>query len=308
MKSMNRFFIGDHHLDDDVLTALQEDGYAIIEGILSPEELSALRSEISPYLHSTTPDAGNSFMGDRTVRFGRLLYLIPKVREMVVHPRIDLACRGVLAKNFPTYQLHFTGVMLVQGGAEAQVLHRDTVLFSNPSPPTVLATMWAVQDFTRDNGATVFVPGSHRWPEDRIPQRSELACAEMPAGSVLLYLGNVIHGAGKSLPGRERMGVSLQYCVGWMRQEENQYLAVPFEVVQSFPENLQRVMGYDLAARHWGYVGQHHPMDFLKGKVELGKLNPPGYDFPGAAFRGLTATIDPTPPINYYYHVTLDDA
>jgi ectoine hydroxylase-related dioxygenase (phytanoyl-CoA dioxygenase family) len=291
--------------DAEISEALLRDGYAIIEGMLGIADLNTLKSEIAPYLSAATSDSGNEFMGDRTVRFGRLIYLIPKVREMVIHPKVTAACKAVLTTNFPTYQLHFSGVMHVQGGAKAQVLHRDTVLFTNPSPPTVLATMWAAQDFTRENGATVFVPGSHLWPEDRIPQRKELACAEMPAGSVLLYLGNVIHGAGRCEAGRERMGVSLQYSVGWMRQEENQYLATPLSYARGLPEDVQRVIGYDLAARHWGYVGQHHPMDFLTRDSNVGTLDPEGYNFPGG-FRGMTATLDKE-PTHPYYSVTLDD-
>lgn len=301
---MNRF---DSSVSSGVVTeAILRDGYAIIEGVLNPEDLAVLKSEIKPYLTVSAPDTDNSFMGDRTVRFGRLLYRVPKVREMVVHSTVSAVCRDILTANFPTYQVHFTGVMFVQGGATPQILHRDTVLFTNPSPPTVLATMWAAQDFTRENGATVFVPGSHRWPENQMPKRSELACAEMPAGSVLLYLGNVIHGAGKCQSGQERMGVSLQYSVGWLRQEENQYLAVPLNFARTFPEAVQKVMGYDLAARHWGYVDQQHPMDFLTRQTTVGRLNPDGYDFPGE-YHGLTATLDPEPPDHYYYPVTLED-
>lgn len=169
--------------------------------------------------------------------------------------------------------------MHVMRGEKQQVLHRDISPFPNPNPTVVIATMWAINDFKRHNGATVFVPGSHLWPDDRVPDPSELRVAEMPAGSVLIYAGNLIHGAGACTEGY-RTGVSLQYCVGWMRQEENQYLAVPLDEAKTFDPDLQRLMGYDLAARHWGYVDQQHPMNFLNQTSEYGGLDPAGYEFP----------------------------
>lgn len=253
----------------EILDHFDHHGYAIIENVLSAGELHILRSEIAPYLTTTAPDSSNAFMGGRTLRFGRLLHRIPSTRSLVRHPTVLPNVERVLTRYAPTAQVHFTGVMHILPGEAAQVLHRDIVPFPNPSPVLVVATMWAVSDFTRGNGATVFVPGSHLWPEDRWPLKEELCVAEMPAGSVLLYAGNLIHGAGRCVTGT-RTGVALQYSVGWLRQEENQYLAVPLEVARTFDHDLQKLMGYQLAARHWGYVDQMHPMDFLNGTEGMG--------------------------------------
>lgn len=277
---MNRFT--PQSSPDLMIEALQEDGYVIIENVLNQTALQELRSQIQPHLQTATPDVGNEFMGDKTIRFGRLLHRVPMTRELIQDPWVMRAADVLLLPYNPTYQAHFTGVMHVTEGEPAQVLHRDISPLPNTgvTPTLVLATMWAASDFTRENGATVFVPGSHHWPDDRIPVKSELRCAEMPAGSVLLYAGNLIHGAGACKQGY-RTGVSLQYCVGWMRQEENQYLAVPLEEARTFPESLQRLMGYDLAARHWGYVDQQHPMNFLNQTDRFGGLDPAGYELPG---------------------------
>lgn len=288
----------------DFRRALERDGYAIIEDVLGADELVELNAQISGHLASATPDHGNAFMGEKTKRFGRLLYRIPATREIVRHPCVLVALDLTLRPFSPTYQVHFTSVMHVMEGEKAQVLHRDISPFPNEGPTVVLATMWAASDFTRDNGATVFVPGSHLWPDDRAPIKEELRVAEMRAGSVLIYRGNLIHGAGSCKRGL-RTGVALQYCVGWMRQEENQYLAVPLEVARTFPEDLQRLMGYDLAARHWGYVDQRHPMNFLHETDRYGGLDPAGYQFPGQVVA-LRTTPDGL-HIEHRYPITLDE-
>lgn len=292
---------------DLMAAALQEDGYVVLEGLLNSDALAQLRAQMQPHLEAATPDSGNAFMGAKTVRFGRLLHRIPMVRDLVQHPWVLHAAGDLLLPYSPTFQLHFTSVMHVTEGATAQLLHRDISPLPNTgatTPPLVLASMWAATDFTRENGATVLVPGSHRWPDEREPQKSELRCAEMPAGSVLLYCGNLIHGAGSCKQGF-RTGVSLQYCVGWMRQEENQYLAVPLEEARTFPESLQRLMGYDLAARHWGYVDQQHPMNFLNQTDRFGGLDPEGYEMPGR-----TVALHATPFGLHHpqrYTVSMDD-
>jgi ectoine hydroxylase-related dioxygenase (phytanoyl-CoA dioxygenase family) len=284
--------------------ALEQDGYVIIEDVLSADELLELNAQISGQLASTMPDYGNAFMGEKTKRFGRLLYRIPASREIVRHPFVLSVLNSTLRLFSPTYQVHFTSVMHVMEGEKAQVLHRDISPFPNQGPTVVIATMWAASAFTRDNGATVLVPGSHLWPDARFPTKEELRVAEMRAGSLLIYRGNLIHGAGACKRG-SRTGVALQYCVGWMRQEENQYLAVPLEVARTLPEDLQRIMGYDLAARHWGYVDQLHPLNFLHETDRYGGLDPDGYQFPGqvVALRAVPDGIH----IDHRYPITLDD-
>jgi len=260
-----------HH---DVAEQVRDNGYAIVEGVLHRTELDVLEEQISPYLRNTDPDNQSKFFGSKTKRFGRLLHRIPYSRTLVRHPLVLGVCDELLLPFCARYQLHFTGVMHVDPGETAQVLHRDIVPFTNPSPPLTVATMWALSDFTRENGATVLVPGSNHWRWARAPKKEELIAAEMPAGSVLIYAGNVIHGAGSNKSEDSRIGMSLQYTLGWLRQEENQYLAVPQEQARTFDEDLQALMGYELAQRTWGYVDQSHPLDFLNGRDRVGNLAP----------------------------------
>ena len=282
----------------DVERQLDEHGFVIIENRLDPSRLRSLRHEIDAHLGSTRPDADNAFMGSRTKRFGRCLQRLPTSRVLVRDPLVEDLVRHTLLPISPTVQVHFTGVMHLMEGQPAQVLHRDVTPFANPSHPVVVAAMWAVTDFDEENGATIVVPGSHRWPEERRPKRSELVAATMPAGSVMVYVGNLIHGAGECRRG-ERTGLNLQYSVGWLRQEENQYLAVDPEVASTFDDDLLRLMGYDLAAKHWGYVDQAHPLRHMRGDPSPGGLAPDGYQFEGRT-RALRIDVGQTSGSPYY--------
>lgn len=277
MKKLNRFLYNPCHSQTlEIINSLNEEGYAIVENVLDINTLTNLNQEINPWLDQTIPDAENAFMGGGTKRFGRLLYRIPSTHELVLNDLINDICEDVLCKATPTYQIHFTGVMHVMEGETAQILHRDVSPFVNLHPPVVIAAMWAGTDFTIENGATVFVPGSHKWEDTKQPLKSDLVSAEMKAGTVFLYVGNLIHGAGACRKGF-RTGIMIQYCPGWMRQEENQYLATPIDVARTFDTKLQKLMGYDLASTHWGYVDQIHPMDFLN-KTSGQSLSPEGYE------------------------------
>ena len=85
----------------------------------------------------------------------------------------------------------------------------------------------------------------------------------MLAGSVLLYTGNTIHGAGANRANSIRSGLALAYCLAWLRQEENQYLAMPLQEARKLPRRLQELMGYDLGTVNMGFVDHKHPNDFL---------------------------------------------
>ena len=119
--------------------------------------------------------------------------------------------------------------------------------------------MWALSDFTADNGGTQLVPGSHQWPDDRTPHAHEVINAEMSAGSVLIYLGGTLHGGGENVSATARTGLALQYSLGWLRQEENQYLAHPPEVAKNFSETLRRLIGYNYGGSYLGFVNGDDP-------------------------------------------------
>lgn len=128
----------------------------------------------------------------------------------------------------------------------------------------------ALVDFTRENGATRLIPGSHQWELERTPEESEGVYAEMPAGSAVIYLGSTIHGGGaNSTQDPWRRGMHLSYVLGWLRTEENHYLATPPEIARSLPRQAQQLLGYaahDALAMGGGYLGAldlRDPADML---------------------------------------------
>ena len=138
---------------------------------------------------------------------------------------------------------------MVGPGAREQALHREDdcfAFFAVPRPNLVMASMWAMTDFRRENGATNIVPGSHLWPQDRMATPDEILSAEMDAGDTLVWLGGTLHGAGANTSNEWRQGVFLSYSLGWLRQEENQYLDVPLALADTMPQQLQALVGYKM--------------------------------------------------------------
>lgn len=292
----------------DIFAAMEVHGCAIVENVLDAATLARLKAEIAPHLAATDGDPQNPFNGEFTKRFGSLMLRVPEARNVARHPLvIDLLDR-TLRRYAPTYKLTFDGIMHVMAGQKAQVLHRDNVPFENTptTPPLLFATLWAVEEFHRENGATVFVPGSHLWPEDRHPIRDELACAEMPAGSVLLYYGNLIHGAGKSVAGT-RTALSLQYSVSWLQQEEDVYANVPPDVLRTLDEDLLKLIGVDIISRNCGSVSGRHPLDHVLQDGKNRTLATPGYEYSNGKCHGLRLEATAIRTADCHYHVTLDD-
>ena len=255
-----------------VAASVADHGYAIVRDLLDDVKLATLSEQLAPHLDAVGLGDPDPFFGHKTKRFGALLSRCPITREMLTHQLMLDTADLFLGPHCVRYQLNYTGVMHLAPGETEQSMHRDSGLYpiQNPAPPLTLATMWAVTDFTRENGATRIVPGSHLWSDDRKPLGLEVVQAEMPAGSVLIYTGGLIHGGGANQSNGIRCGVALHYSLGWLRQEENQYLAIPVEEARTYPEELQRLIGYDLATVNLGFVDHKHPNDVLNGTAGKG--------------------------------------
>ena len=251
---------------EQVVDVIAADGVAIVRDLLEGPEMARLVGELDPYLAaSIAVSEGEEHRHTR--RVGALLAKCPTTRDLVQHPLILAVTEQVLGPYCARFQINYTGVMYLDPGETAGRIHRDTGFYplQNPCPPTVLATMWAMTDFTADNGATRLVLGSHRWHDDRAPLPEEIATAEMSAGSVLLYTGNTLHGPGANRSNAARGGLALHYALGWLRQEENQYLVMPKEEAARLPKRLQELMGYDLGTVMLGFVDHKHPNEWLNG-------------------------------------------
>ena len=250
----------------EVATAVTRDGYAVVRDAIDADTVAAVAADLQPYLDAAHT-GHEAFMGSLTKRFGALIAKSTAVQALIMHPTVLAVADHTLLPSCAAYRVHYTGVMHLEPGEKQQVLHRDTSVypFANPCPPLTVATMWAITDFTRQNGGTRICPGSHRWTSDRVPTRDDVVAAEMPAGSVLIYVGNVIHGGGSNRSDQTRTGVALHYSLGWLRQEENQYLAVDAQLARTLPDELQELMGYSLGSSNLGFVDHVAPKDYLHG-------------------------------------------
>lgn len=231
---------------EDILEVLERDAAIIVEGVLSSAQLTAIDDELAPYLANTS-NGRNDFSGHSTKRLGALIARSPTSRELALNDIVNRACVDFLGPHGDGYQLHFTQAVSIGPGESAQQLHRDRGVWGGAIPrriETQLSTIWAISEFTRENGATQVVPGSQSWDKDRRPQPDEIAYAEMKPGSVLIYSGTVIHGGGENQTDERRLGVLIHYTLNWLRQEENQYLSCPVEIARTLTPELRALIGY----------------------------------------------------------------
>jgi ectoine hydroxylase-related dioxygenase (phytanoyl-CoA dioxygenase family) len=262
---------------DTIYEGLLQDGGVIVDDLLNKTLLGQLNSEVDPLLAAADPahkhlnPALDFFFGDKTRHVTGLAGKSPNFAENVMlHPVYQGLCERVLLPNCADYILNLAHIMDRGGGAQRQIFHRDEdiwVHMPTERPELQLASIVAMVDFTRDNGATAVVPGSHRWPRGRKPQEDELAYAEMPAGSAVIYLGSTVHAGGtNTLADFWRRGIHMSFCLGWLRTEENNLLATPPEMALNLSVRAQQLLGY----------GVHDAIDDLGGYLGMVDMRDPG--------------------------------
>jgi ectoine hydroxylase-related dioxygenase (phytanoyl-CoA dioxygenase family) len=264
--------VGLHHFPaavdpGEVSDHLRRFGYAIVDDVADPALLDRLEAEAMPCIEASAAGR-DEYDGRFTRRTGALVARCPSVRPLVMHPLVVGAVSHFLG-HASAVQLHLTQIISVEPGETRQKLHRDEMAFDffpfGPDYHVQCNTMWALTDFTAANGATWILPGTSG-SDDEAARGVAGAQAEMGRGSVLFYEGKVLHGAGANTSGGVRRGVNITYAVGWVRQEENQYLACPPEVARTLDDDLLRMMGYTQGAFALGYVGdQTDPLAALRG-------------------------------------------
>lgn len=243
---------------DDIAAAVRRDGAAIIDKAVDEGVIDHLMRETRPFVDAT-PYGNDGFSGRRTRRTGSLIARSKASWRLAAHPAVLGVCDHILGVDGTNYQLHLTQVIDIGAGEPAQQIHRDQWawnFFPFPSGFEVeISTIWAMHDFTDENGATRVVPTSHLWDDGRTPSHDDSVPAEMEKGSVLVYTGSVFHGGGANRSDRSRTAVNIDYCLGWLRQEENQYLSCPPDVARGLPVELAKLIGYSRAAYALGYFG-----------------------------------------------------
>jgi ectoine hydroxylase-related dioxygenase (phytanoyl-CoA dioxygenase family) len=254
-----------------ISAAIERDGAVIVEDLLDVDLLARFNAEIDPLLATAALAKDRPFINDAIQWFfgaqtRDVTGVAGKSRvfatEILTHPVYRAVCDAILLPGCASYQLNIAHVLERGPGSEQQLIHRDEAVWVHlprPHPEVELASVIALVDFTADNGATRVVPGSHRWQPDRVATLDELVPAEMAAGSAVVYLGSTLHGGGaNTTTDVRRRGMHVSYCVGWLRTEENQYLATPIDAVRTLPRESQALLGYaahDALAAGGGYLG-----------------------------------------------------
>ena len=249
-----------------ILSALIGDAAVIVEDLISTDLVKKIDIELKPYLDAC--NSGKSeFSGLSTKRIGALIARSPACRKLVINSLVKEVLGGFLGPFCDDYQVNLTQAVSIGPNEKPQILHRDRGMYGGFIPrkiEPILGTIWAITEFTKENGATQVVPGSHKWDKTREPVTEEIAYAEMEPGSVLLYTGTVLHGGGENLTKSNRLGAFIHYSLSWLRQQENQYLSCPIEIAKNLDPELRSLMGYSRAGYVLGYFSSPNDKDNLE--------------------------------------------
>jgi len=256
-----------YHLDVDVLAhvgEIAEQGYTIVADAIEPDlvdELADALARLERELEAVP--ARNSFEGEHTVRIYNLLARAPVFQHVPVHPSVLPIVEGVLDQGCLVSSL---SSIAIDPGETAQPIHADDQLIPlpKPHPAVVCNSMWALTDFTVANGATRIVPGSHL--ADASPDYGhpyESIAAEMDKGSVLVWHGSLWHGGGANATDERRVGLAMNYCAGYIRQQENQQLGIPAELAATFEPRLLELIGYAIYHGLIGHIDKQLPSQLL---------------------------------------------
>lgn len=269
-----------HHCSEDISTIIQtleKDGCVVIEGLLDESEINPLQSFMKNTFEKV-PDCNGNFYGHSTKRLGTLFSRHETFQKMAVFDQVIDIMDHFLLPACSDFQINLTQAISIGPGEIKQILHQDDPMFPfmHPNQEVMLNCLWAIDDFTEDNGATVLVPGSHKWERTQNIDLShenlssdQIVKGVMKKGSVLIYLGSLYHCGGSNKTNDRRCGAVISYNLGWLRQAENSYLAYPKELVSKMPERLRHLLGYFVHQPNLGSVNGIDPYDyFLNGKNE----------------------------------------
>ncbi|HEY1830996.1 MAG TPA: phytanoyl-CoA dioxygenase family protein [Acidimicrobiales bacterium] len=251
------------------LRRIEEDGYTILQDAIDLHFID----EIDESLLKLEKDLGivpaeNLFEGVHTTRVYNLLVYGEVFQKIPVHPHVLPVVDGVLD---PGCLISSLSSIAIGPDETPQPIHADDQLIPLPRPhvPIICNTMWAITDFTEANGATRLIPGSHKWDQAPNPlEQYDSIPAEMTKGSVLVWVGSLWHGGGANTTDTRRVGIAMNYCAGYIRQQENQQLGVPPWLVKTFPRRLQELIGYSVYNGLVGHIDKKHPAKVVLAENE----------------------------------------
>ena len=246
--------------DADV-ARVRRDGYVILPDLLDAAEIAAIKDAVAPLLERT---GRNPFEGHATQRIYSVLNKTRACDRITDHPRVLALLDRLL---MPNYLLSMLQVINILPGEAAQMLHSDDSFYPLPRPRRALgcATIWAIDDFTADNGATDIIAGSHLWGPER-PDPTDREPVVMSAGSCVFFLGTLWHGGGANRSAQPRLAVTAQYCEPWLRPQEAFTLSINRDTVREVSEDIRRMLGYSIHPPFIGQVDGMHPKRILEGQ------------------------------------------
>lgn len=255
---------------EDAVNLLRTHGAIIIENAVQGAALQDLQQQLEPWFQKA-PCGEGVFFGKATRRFGGLFCKAPATVDLAIHPLVTGVMEALLCYQprvgavCNTIELSATQAIGIEPGEPAQFLHRDQELWPFAHDYEIMANaMWAIGDFTAQNGATRIVPGSQDWPLDRHPEPGDAIAAEAKAGSVILWLGRALHGGGANMSNDIRRGVVFSYKLGWLAPQEKLLLAIPPEAARALPQKLQHLLGYQLHKPNLGWIEGRDPIEWLR--------------------------------------------
>lgn len=237
-----------------LVETLRRDGAVAVKNLLPAGVMERLAAEMRPRFDAYGRSSESDFNGYRTLRISSVLAYAPTSAEIIGHEKVLAVADAILRPQCLAYRIGSnTGIEILPGEGD-QMLHRDDSIYPVriPGMELQIGVMWAIDDFTLENGATRVVLGSHRPVSEGQLDLSTWVQSPMPKGSALFYMGSLWHGGCANRSDRPRMGLINTYALGWLRQEVNQYLAVPPEKAKAYPEHIRRLLGY---AMHGGILG-----------------------------------------------------
>lgn len=267
---------------DDATEVVREHGHVIIDALVPAETMERVLEDMQPFAESAK-FSEDEWFGNGAQRLGNLIARSPTGRDLVMNPLVLGVAKNVLS-SASTFQVCTTEMISLRPGAPAQHVHTDELLYDDfifPEDCTACCnTLWAITEFTEENGATRIVPGSHARPpahytiDDTVP-------AETVCGSVLIFSGKLWHAGGNNRSKGIRRAQAINYSLGWLRQGENQYLACPQNIARTLPEDLLKMMGYQVGPKYgYGHAGaQSDPLAALmqaNSPVHAGTISQPG--------------------------------
>lgn len=244
---------------------IREQGFTIIENAIENSLVDVLADALVRLERELdAKPANNGFEGRRTVRIYNLLAFGGPFLGVPVHNSVLPIVEEILD---PGCLVSSLSSIAIDPGETAQPIHADDMVIplNKPHRPIVCNSMWALTDFTDANGATRLVPGSHLRENPVYGGQYETVPAEMKRGSVLIWDGALWHGGGANRTDTRRTGIAMNYCAGFIRQQENQQLGLSPEMVKSFSPRLQELVGYGVYRGLIGHIDKRSPAQILGG-------------------------------------------